>query len=90
MSNQNLHESSVVTTDAAVESVGPRLRGKALGGAEQRAAVDHVEYETSRNLDTELRLDGEDDSLYSDGLNVGDGSLPLAGAGDANPKGIKG
>ncbi len=61
-----------------------------MDGAEQKASVDHVEYEKSRNLDAELHLDGEDDSLYSDGLNVGDSTLPLAGAGDGDPKGIKG
>jgi hypothetical protein len=91
MSNQNMNESIVVTPpDAAIQSVESRLRGEALDGAEQKAAVDHVEYEKSRNLDAELHLDGEDDSLYSDGLNVGDGTLPLAGSGDSNPKGIKG
>ena len=40
--------------------------------------------------DAELRLDGEDDALYQDGLTVGDDSLPLAGTDGDRPKGIRG
>jgi hypothetical protein len=47
-----------------------RLRGSALEGSEQKSAPDHVEYEKSRDPDAELRLDGEDDSLYSDGMDL--------------------
>jgi hypothetical protein len=35
-------------------------------------------------------LDGEDDSLYSDGLDVGDGTESWAGTDGGAPKGIKG
>ncbi len=56
-----------------------RLRGSALEGAEQKEAVNHAAYEKRRNPDTELRLDGEEDSLYSDGLDVEPEPEPLAG-----------
>lgn len=49
-----------------------RLRGTPLEGAENKNAADHDEYEKSRNPDTELRLDGEADTLYDDGLDTGD------------------
>jgi hypothetical protein len=35
-------------------------------------------------------MDGEDDSLYNDGLDVGDDSESLAGTDGNAPKGIKG
>jgi hypothetical protein len=67
-----------------------RLRGDALNGAEQRSSVLHGAYERARNPDAELRLDGEDETLYSDGLDIGDDSETLAGTdGDAG-KGYKG
>ncbi len=47
-----------------------RLRGSDLGGAENKRAVDHPDYEKRRNPDTELRVDGEEDSLYDDGLDT--------------------
>jgi hypothetical protein len=47
-----------------------RLRGPALEGSDQKSAPDHEEYEKSRDPGAELRLDGEDDSLYSDGLDL--------------------
>jgi hypothetical protein len=53
------------------DSIGERkLRGIALNGSEQKAAADHVEYEMGRNPDTELHLDGEPDTLYSDGIDI--------------------
>jgi hypothetical protein len=55
------------------------LRGRALEGSEQRKAVDHTEYEKTRNTDSTLRLDGEEDTLYDDGLEVEDDSAPLTG-----------
>jgi hypothetical protein len=61
-------------------SAGERkLRGIALKGSEQKAAADHVEYEMGRNPDTELHLDGETDSLYSDGLDLDEDFDTLAG-----------
>ena len=47
-----------------------RLRGSALEGSDQKQAPDHVDYEKSRDPDAELRLDGEDDNLYSDGMDL--------------------
>ena len=63
-----------------IDSAGERqLRGIALKGSEQKAVADHVEYETGRNPDTELHLDGETDSLYSDGLDLEEDFDTLAG-----------
>jgi hypothetical protein len=68
-----------------------RLRGAGLQGADQKSAVDHPDYEKSRDPDGELHLDDEDDSLYADGLEVGDDSEPLAGTdGNTPPGGVKG
>jgi hypothetical protein len=49
-----------------------RLRGTELEGAENKSAADHDKYEKRRNPDTELRLDGEEDTLYDDGLDTHD------------------
>ncbi len=65
------NDNSPTDDRSAIDSAGePKLRGIALKGAEQKAAADHVEYETGRNPDTELHLDGEADTLYSDGIDV--------------------
>jgi hypothetical protein len=62
------------------ESAGERkLRGIALNGSEQKAAADHVEYETGRNPDTELHLDAEPDTLYNDGIDIEEDFDTLAG-----------
>lgn len=90
MSNQNSDESNRASTRLGSESTKPRLRGAPLDGAEQKSAVEHTEYERCRNPDTELHLDGEDDSLYSDGLDIGDDTESLAGTDGNAPKGIKG
>jgi hypothetical protein len=74
----------------AAEAKEPRLRGAELEGADQKVAADHVTYEKSRNPDTELHLDGEDDSLYNDGLDIGDDADTLAGTDGKNPGGVKG
>lgn len=55
------------------------LRGEALDGSERRKAADHTAFEKSRNTDSTLRLNGEEDTLYEDGLEVEDGSGPLTG-----------
>lgn len=47
-----------------------RLRGAKLDGSEQKSAPDHSAYARTRNPDTELHLDGEEDTLYSDGLDI--------------------
>ncbi len=55
------------------------IRGKALRGSEQKQAVDHTQYDQTRNPDAVLRLDGEKDTLYNDGLDVEDDSPPFVG-----------
>jgi hypothetical protein len=55
------------------------LRGSALDGSEQKKSVAHMAFEKARNTDTTLRLDGEEDTLYEDGLELEDGSAPLTG-----------
>ena len=90
MGNQNLNGSNGAAPDQPANSAESRLRGEALEGAEQKAAVAHAEYEKSRKPNGELRLDGEEDTLYKDGLDIGDNSLPLPGTDGNRPKGIKG
>jgi hypothetical protein len=41
--------------------------------------VAHTAFEKTLNTDSTLRLDGEEDTLYEDGLEVEDGSGPLTG-----------
>jgi hypothetical protein len=65
-----------VPVDQSGES---KLRGPALDGSEQKNAVDHTAFEKARNTDTTVRLDGEEDTLYEDGLELEDGSAPLTG-----------
>jgi hypothetical protein len=55
------------TPDAAPER---KLRGSELRGSERKRAADHADYEKARNPDTELHLDGEEDTLYNDGLDI--------------------
>jgi hypothetical protein len=65
--------------DAVRTSGESKLRGRALDGSEQRDAVDHVDSEMKRKTDATLRLDGEEDTLYEDGLELEDDSAPLTG-----------
>jgi hypothetical protein len=67
MGNDNSPIDDPSTTDSAGER---KLRGSTLNGAEQKTAADHVEYESRRNPDTELHLDGEADTLYGDGIDI--------------------
>ncbi|MGO8829715.1 MAG: hypothetical protein ACLQT5_10745 [Steroidobacteraceae bacterium] len=76
MGNADSPEDQPLEPDTAAER---RLRGNALEGAEQRDAVNHAAYEKRRNPDTELRVDGEKDSLYNDGLDIEPEPEPLAG-----------
>jgi hypothetical protein len=68
-------------TEAASDDKGGEasLRGAALHGSEQKKSVDHTAYDKKRNPDTALRLDGEEDTLYDDGLELDDDSTPLTG-----------
>lgn len=73
------------TDDPATDTAGERkLRGIALNGPEQKAAVDHSEYEGKRNPDTELRLNGASDTLYGDGIDIeGDFDTPAGTSGSS-------
>jgi hypothetical protein len=89
MSDPKSNESNIAAGEPA-KPTKSRLRGAALQGADQKTAVGHTDYEKSRNPDSELHLDREDDSLYADGLDVGDDDEPLAGTDGNAPKGVKG
>ncbi len=65
-----------IPTDETGEST---LRGSALDGAERKKSVAHTAFEKTRNPDATLRLDGEEDTLYGDGLELEDDSAPLTG-----------
>jgi hypothetical protein len=76
MGDIKTEDSGTIPDDKSGES---RLRGRALEGSEQRQAVDHTAYDKTRNTDSTLRLDGEEDTLYDDGLELDDDSPPLTG-----------
>ncbi len=65
--------------DAAGRSGEDTLRGDTLDGSEQRRAADHAAYEKKRNPDRVVRVDGEKDTLYKDGLDVDDDDSPPMG-----------
>ena len=88
MSDPKDLESGDAPTDAEAEAA--RLRGADLEGADQKIAADHVSYKKARNPDTELHLDGEEDSLYNDGLEIGEDDDTLAGTDGNTPGGVKG
>jgi hypothetical protein len=75
----NSTDKSDYSKDDRATSPERRLRGEDLGGAEQKRAVDHADYEKRRDPDTELRLNDEQDSLYDDGLDIEADDSPLAG-----------
>ena len=75
MSNVNSANDKPAASDESGES---ELRGGALDGAERKHAVDHTKHEKKRNPDAALHLDGEEDTLYDDGLEVEDDSPILA------------
>lgn len=61
--------------DFADKTGETKLRGAKLKGPEQKDAVDHE----PTDPDVSVRLDGEDDTLYGDGLEIGDDSDTLMG-----------
>ena len=68
------------TDDPTADGAGERkLRGAQLNGPELKDAADHSEYERGRNPDTELHLDGEKDTLFSDGVDIEENFDTLAG-----------
>ncbi len=52
-----------------------KLRGATLKGQDQKNAVDHARTDP----DAAVHLDGEEDTLYDDGLEIGDDSDTLLG-----------
>jgi hypothetical protein len=86
MGNDNSPDDDQSTRDTAAER---KLRGSALMGSEQTAAADHTDYEKARDPDTELHLDGEEDTLYNDGLDIKEDSETLSGTRGTSPGIIK-
>lgn len=62
---------------ASVESGEAKLRGTALDGSEQKRAADHARDARNRNPDSVVRVDGEEDTLYTDGLDLEDDPPPM-------------
>jgi hypothetical protein len=56
-----------------------RLRGGSLTNDGKHSAVDELEKEQSQDTDEVLRTDGEEDTLYEDGLELEPDSHPLTG-----------
>lgn len=82
MGNDNSPSNDEPGNEAAAEV---KLRGDALMGSEQKSAADPAEYEKTRKADTELHLDGEEDTLYSDGLDIKDETDTLSGTRGTSP-----
>ena len=70
--------SSSIETAADDPSGEIELRGDDLDGAERKRSVRNSEHLAKRDPDAVLHVDGEEDTLYSDGLEVEDDSLTLA------------
>jgi hypothetical protein len=69
------------TDDGPAADAGEqKLRGDALDGPEQKRAADHTAYQGKRKPDRVVRIDGEPDTLYQDGLDLeGDEPSPPMG-----------
>ena len=77
MGSINTDDGDEIPADTAAKA---NLRGDRLSGVDRKNAVDHVAYEKARNTDTTLRLNGEKDTLYDDGLDIDDSpGAPLTG-----------
>ncbi|HEV7613544.1 MAG TPA: hypothetical protein VGO37_16820 [Steroidobacteraceae bacterium] len=70
--------------EASDESGESELRGAALDGSEQKRAAGHTKY-AKRNPDRVMRVDGEEDTLYSDGLELED-DTPAMGTSSSYDK----
>jgi hypothetical protein len=73
MGNANT-ENDRVRADQSGEN---ELRGDAFDGSERKRAVDHMAQQKARNPDDVLKVDDEEDTLYSDGLEVEDDTPPM-------------
>jgi hypothetical protein len=80
----NIGESQESPADGEAE-----LRGAELG-SQQISAVDQLTRARGRNPDVSLRLDGEKDTLYSDGLEIDSDGGTLAGTDGTSLGGVKG
>ena len=69
---------------SATEAGETNLHGDALAGPEQASSPDHVAYQRKINPDTVLRVDGEKDTLYTDGLELDGDSDTLVGTSGAD------
>jgi hypothetical protein len=78
MGNVNSESGGEIPEDIAGEA---DLRGAGLAGADRKTSVGHTASGKARNTDSVLRLDGEEDTLYDDGLELEDDSKPLTGIG---------
>jgi hypothetical protein len=74
MSNANTDNDRTDNADDAGET---NLRGASIAGSERKRSADHSAYEQKRNPDKVVRVDGEEDTLYSDGLEVEDDTPPM-------------
>jgi hypothetical protein len=63
----------------AAEAGEQTLRGDALDGPEQKRAADHTAYQGKRKPDRVVRVDGEADTLYQDGLDLEEDTSPPMG-----------
>lgn len=69
-----------MTDDGAAADAGEQtLRGDALDGPEQKRAADHAAYQRQRKADRVVRVDGEPDTLYQDGLDLEEDASPPLG-----------
>jgi hypothetical protein len=78
MGNANTDNDRVDNADDAGET---NLRGESIAGSERKRAADHSAYQQKRNPDNVVRVDGEEDTLYSDGLELEDGTPPMGTTG---------
>jgi hypothetical protein len=79
MGNENSDDKPPSAADQSGES---SIRGEALAGSERKRAADHSQYDQKRDPDKVVRVDGEEDTLYSDGLEVEDETTPMGTAGN--------
>ncbi len=67
------------TASPSTRPANQLFEGAALDGSEQKKSVAHTAFDKTRNPDATLHLDGEEDTLYDDGLELEDDSGPLTG-----------
>jgi hypothetical protein len=73
-----MEDEKIERDKSVLDSGETKLRGVALDGSERKRAVDNEAYARKRNPDTVVRVDNEEDSLYTDGLEL-ENDLPVLG-----------